>query len=242
MSGSRGRGLRPGGVVRAIGRLVLFVAVGFGAGLISGIVLEEPELLAGHLRGEGESVELGAREGVAHEAVADRRIDQIAERGPLNEERSASGRGVEREDRTEPPPVASARPASSLSADQPPPGMPARPRPMMGARREGTQRVASEGVEVPQSSRSVTAATPGEQGWSIQVGAFAEEASAQRLAAGLRERYPVWVLPASGPGDRWRVRIQPIADEAEARSLADQLKRQDRLPTWVTRMEARSGT
>ncbi len=58
MTASRGRGVRPGGVVRALARLVLLVALGFGVGLLFGIVLEEPQLLAGHLRGESESVEI----------------------------------------------------------------------------------------------------------------------------------------------------------------------------------------
>ncbi|MGY8736190.1 MAG: hypothetical protein ACKVIW_01575, partial [bacterium] len=60
MAGHRGRGLRPGGVLRAVGRLILLVAIGFGVGLLFGVVTEEPELLAAHLRGDGESVGLEA--------------------------------------------------------------------------------------------------------------------------------------------------------------------------------------
>jgi cell division protein FtsN len=113
---------------------------------------------------------------------------------------------------------------------------------MMGAAEEEgrSNRVVREKTTNP--ARSVTAVRGGERGWAIQVGAFADEAAAERLAAGLRDRYPVAVLPASGPGGRWRVRVQPIANEAEARSAADRLKRQDSLPTWVTRMEAGSGS
>ena len=60
MASPRGRGLRlrPGGVVRALGRLVALVGVGFALGLTFGLVTEEPELLARHLRGESESVDL----------------------------------------------------------------------------------------------------------------------------------------------------------------------------------------
>lgn len=52
----RAHRLRPGGVVRALGRLVLLIGFGFSTGLLIGILLEEPELLAGHLRGESETI------------------------------------------------------------------------------------------------------------------------------------------------------------------------------------------
>jgi len=77
--------------------------------------------------------------------------------------------------------------------------------------------------------------------WSIQVGAFSDEGAADRLAEGLRARYPVEVLPASGEGGRWRVRVQPIRGETRAREMAEALKRDERLPTWVTPMEDRVG-
>ncbi len=79
-----------------------------------------------------------------------------------------------------------------------------------------------------------------ERRWSIQVGAFGDAAAAERLADGLRNRYPVAVLPARETGGRWRVRIQPIAGEDEARTMADRLKRDEHLPTWVTPMESGS--
>ena len=71
------------------------------------------------------------------------------------------------------------------------------------------------------------------------MGAFSEQAAAERLAEGLRKDFPVAVLPAEGGSGRWRVRVQPIATEAEARATADRLKRDERLPTWVTRLEGR---
>ena len=85
MAGARGRGLRPGGVVRALARLVVLVAVGFGVGLVFGVVLEEPELLAAHLVGESESVELVGdapgdvpnREPLADTADASDRADAV---------------------------------------------------------------------------------------------------------------------------------------------------------------------
>ena len=50
--------LRPRGVVRAVGRLIGLVVIGFTVGLAFGLVTEEPELLARHLGGESEAVAL----------------------------------------------------------------------------------------------------------------------------------------------------------------------------------------
>ena len=58
MAAPGGAKIRPGGVLRAAGRLVLLVGLGFGVGLLIGVISEEPELLVGHLRGESESVSL----------------------------------------------------------------------------------------------------------------------------------------------------------------------------------------
>ena len=59
MAVPRGRSaLRPRGVVRAVGRLISLVVIGFTVGLVFGLVTEEPELLARHLGGESEAVAL----------------------------------------------------------------------------------------------------------------------------------------------------------------------------------------
>ena len=46
--------------ILTVGRLLAFISVGFAIGLALGVVSEEPELLAGHLRGSTETVELDA--------------------------------------------------------------------------------------------------------------------------------------------------------------------------------------
>ena len=45
MAAAGGTKIRPGGVLRAVARLVLLVAFGFGAGVLIGVISEEPELL-----------------------------------------------------------------------------------------------------------------------------------------------------------------------------------------------------
>jgi cell division septation protein DedD len=81
---------------------------------------------------------------------------------------------------------------------------------------------------------------PGESvgAWAIQVGAFADEGAALRLAESLRAKgYPTELLSVQGNAGRWRVRVQPMSGETIARETAATLKRVERLPTWVLLME-----
>ena len=203
MSASRGRGLRPGGVVRALGRLSLLIGFGFGAGLLIGVLLEEPKLLAGHLRGEGEAVVLMPTESLEIEtaqAPSELDTEQVIVEGNVE---GIVERKVIMETRLE---------------EKPNPTLPV---------------VAAKPSERP---------TDSEQGrlWAIQVGAFADEASAARLAKGLGAKgYPAELLAASGDSQRWRVRVQPLRGEAKTREMAARLKRVERLPTWVLPMEGR---
>ena len=79
----------------------------------------------------------------------------------------------------------------------------------------------------------VAAAPPGTL--AIQVGAFGSNPSAERLAERLRKAgYPVYVTPgARSDGARWRVRVGPVADRAEAERLSARLKRDEKLPTRI---------
>ncbi len=196
MATSRGRGLRPGGVVRTLGRLFLLIGFGFAAGLLIGVLSEEPELLAGHLRGEGESVVLVQTEvdGMpAAAAISDAAVPQEdAERRAVMEMRPEEN------------------PDASL--------------PVVAAR-----------------AKKRTDATEQAGSWAIQVGAFADEASAVRLADGLGAKgYPTELLSAGGDSPRWRVRVQPLPSEAKAKEIAIRLKRVEQLPTWVLPVEGRS--
>jgi cell division septation protein DedD len=227
----RKRGPRLGGVLRAIGRLVLLIGFGFGVGLVVGLVWEEPALVYGHLRGEGETVPLvdsmsdspsiietpialtnepGAGPREESRAAQSRRVapDAEAKTGRLAE-RKAPGPTAELPDVAAPPPA---------SAPVPPPARP--------AARAASKPAASVGAE---------------ERWAIQVGAFSEEATARRLVKTLEAKsYPVAVLPSNGANQRWRVRVQPLRGEEHARGIANQLKREEGLPTWLIPMEAGS--
>lgn len=92
---------------------------------------------------------------------------------------------------------------------------------------EGVPPVPLAKAPAPHSTRS--------QGFSVQVGAFAESEPAELIADDLRSKdFSVYVTPSAGSRDgRWRVRVGPMATRAEAEDVAQQLKTRERLPTWV---------
>jgi hypothetical protein len=70
---------------------------------------------------------------------------------------------------------------------------------------------------------------------AVQVGAFGDSASAEKLAGTLRRKgFPAFVSPSTGAsGARWRVRVGPMSSRDDADRTAARLKTEERLPTWV---------
>jgi peptidoglycan lytic transglycosylase len=75
--------------------------------------------------------------------------------------------------------------------------------------------------------------------FGVQIGAFEVEANAERLRAGLSARYsPISIVPYDSPnGLFYRVRVGRVPTEAAARELAAQLHANDRLTTFVVRLD-----
>jgi DedD protein len=65
-----------------------------------------------------------------------------------------------------------------------------------------------------------------ERGWAVQLGSFASHANADKLARQLKAQgFSVYVLSGgSGPSQRYRVRIGPMADRGAATQAAAKLK------------------
>ena len=98
------------------------------------------------------------------------------------------------------------------------------------------------GVEAanPDASARAVSSAPPAGGFAVQVGAFATQAAADGLAAELRNLgHASYVADEGGNGARYKVRVGPIASRADADVLADALKREQRLPTWVLAREPR---
>ena len=71
--------------------------------------------------------------------------------------------------------------------------------------------------------------------FAVQVGAFSESRTAERLAESLRGKgFEVYVSPGAKAGEaRWRVRVGPLPSRDEADRVASRLKAEEKLPTWV---------
>jgi DedD protein len=196
----------PGWLATLLGGFVL-VVLGFGLGLVVGAAREEPELVLRHFSGESKEV-------------------PAPEASPSPTPPAASSPAGE------PPPAAASAPSqpSKEPGPTPPPAAGGHER-ANAPTPESTRPRAPAAAPPPVSSPPPS---PGQR-FSVQVGAFAESADAEKLADHLRRKgMHVFVIPATGPRDsRWRVRVGPIESRAEANRLAEQLKTSDKLPTWV---------
>ena len=205
----------PGLAATLLGGAVL-VILGFGLGVVVGAARQEPGLVFRNLAGETQEVPApeGSPEGAATPTVAE----------------GAPGAPAPVAAAPPPPAPAAAAPAPDTASEPVPPplGTPTgerAPTPPTTARRAPPAPAAVSSPPPPGAASRI----------SIQVGAFAESAPAERLAERLRRKgLPVIVTPGAGARDsRWRVRVGPLASRAEADRLASRLKSEDRLPTWV---------
>ena len=80
---------------------------------------------------------------------------------------------------------------------------------------------------------------PIEGAFTVQVGAFLQQENAVKLRQRLERRYqPVFVHEYDSPkGMFYRVRVGRVADEAAANRLADKLRTQESLTTFVVRLD-----
>ena len=203
----------PGWLASLLGAIFLIVS-GFLLGLVVGVVKEEPELVIGHIAGRSQQIDWTEEEPVLA-AEADPLLEDYTGEVPVD----LPG-WTEAEVGSEPVAAPQVEVAS-------------RPAP-----------VAASAEIKPRAARTVdvdslpeVSAGPGVSGdgFSVQVGAFSDEPAADRVAADLRQKgFPVYVLPARKSKDaRWKVRVGPLPNKQEAQKVAQQLKVEERLPTWV---------
>lgn len=92
----------------------------------------------------------------------------------------------------------------------------------------------------PAERPQVAAPSPRAGEYAIQVGAFGERESADRLTQELgKAGFPVYVVEETGGSTRFKVRVGPLAERGEAQRLAARLKKEHRLPTWVLTRDSR---
>lgn len=193
---------------------VFLISAGFMLGLVVGVVKEEPELVMGHLSGQSEEIRWSEQE-------AEQGMPDVSARGPLLDE-------------AEEPPVNQPWADDTIALDPP------------IAIVAAAEDRASRGYEAPQPRLISSLPAPAKaapkitrsvqsRGYSVQVGAFSESSAADRVLDDLRSKgFSVYITPSAGSRDgRWRVRVGPMDTRAEALEVAQQLKTQERLPTWV---------
>ena len=202
MAASQRRGRRPGGVVRAMTRLTLMISCGFAVGLLFGVLIEEPKLLADHLWGEGEAVELASVDGTVstHEQDSSRPRDSATEALRPAAMEPRAGETPDRE-----------LPVVAASAPKPPPRSPATSRKdpaeddswaiQVGAFSD--EAVAARlvvSLDAKGYSSALIPSTDGSQRWRVRVQPVRGKASAEEMAARLKrvEGLPTWVLPMEG--------------------------------------------
>lgn len=239
---------QPGWLLSLLGAAVL-VAGGFVVGLVVGVVSEEPELVVGHFAGrseeapwqeqaaEGEDAFAGgpyAEEPLPADPAGDAVLGArppLGRRPPRNDSLALSGGegfdGVEID-------LPSLGPESPAEAGLPPVAAPPA---------ETTPRTAGRGAVAIDDLPSVAVREAATQdarqsaasGYAVQVGAFSDAAAAARVRDDLRGKgFDAYVVPSASSGDgRTRVRVGPVASKVDAQAVADRLKREERLPTWV---------
>jgi cell division septation protein DedD len=109
-------------------------------------------------------------------------------------------------------------------------------RPAAPGAREAAPSSAAPATRAPAVAAAPPPALPAPSGRiAIQVGAFAERSSAERLRGELQQGgYPAYVAPGASSGTpRWRVRVGPYPSREDADRVAAQLKSARSLPTWV---------
>jgi cell division septation protein DedD len=237
--GRRDPGARGYGWLATLGGAALLLLLGFGVGLLTGSLFEEPDLVARQLSGEAEEHPLPAPPpesgGEPAPSPPDGAVSADAGTAPTpaaaapGEAPSDFDPGAEERS----PPAASPGAAAPAATPHPEPAKPA-----------GAPAVATAPPPAPATAPLAPARAPAPPpvsargpGFAVQVGAFAERAAADQLVGSLRgDRFAAYLVEGKpGEGARFRVRVGPFASREEASGQASQLKERRRLPTWVIR-------
>lgn len=130
-----------------------------------------------------------------------------------------------------PPAVAAAPPTAAPGVEAETDGTAPGPAPSPSASSEAERAEQAKQTQAPAATPELAPL----RGFAVQVGAFGESRSAERLAARLRDSgFDTYVTPsAADDASRWRVRVGPVPEREAAERLAQRLKRDQQLPTWV---------
>ena len=220
----------PGWLASLVGAIFL-VSAGFMLGLVVGIVKDEPELVMNHLVGNDEEVVWSENQS---EFTANDSSGARVPQPRLAYIPSGQGDGWPKSEGEVVPAV-----ADQVASQTPPVDL----RPNSVENESAPSEVSSAPPPVSaappaysSTPRAVSSIPPAERGgFSVQVGAFAQSAPAHKIADDLKSKgYRVYITPSADSRDgRWRVRVGPLSSRERADVVAQQLKVDEQLPTWV---------
>jgi len=216
---------RNAGWVSTFVALIMLVVVGFLCGALAGFLWEEPGLVLAYLSGKTEPVEFSEPASVAAEPPG---YSESAELAPDAHEKLVA----EEAPPTEPAPAVAALPREEPAEVVP--EKPAAPKPAEKPAEKKPVIAPAKPAPANAAPAKVASATPAGR-FSVQVGAFADRASADKLVARLRGRgYSSYVKADSeGAAKRYRVRVGPVPARERAEELAAKLTKGEKLPTWI---------
>jgi len=216
---------RSAGWVSTLVALVVLVIVGFLCGALAGFLWEEPGLVLAYLSGKTEPVEWSDAE---HPA------DVAAEPPSYSEGAELAADTAPKLDAVDLPPEPAPEPAPAAVPIVPPAPVSAPAKPVEKKPVAPTQPAAAKPAPAKPTPAKLAAVTPAGR-FSVQVGAFADRASADKLASRLRAHgYDSFVKADSeAGGKRFRVRVGPVNARARAEELAAKLAKGEKLPTWI---------
>ncbi len=201
MSASRGRHARPGGIVRALFRLGLLIGFGFSAGLLIGVLAEEPTLLAGHLQGRGEQVPLSTtldRAAIppALEAKTEVAPPAVGAPAPMVERPANSS--------TNPAPARERRDSADVVSPSAPGSGPSWAIQVGAFSDEAAARRLADGLEKKGYPTKLLPSGRDGMRWRVRVQPIGSEAKRDELADRLKrvERLPTWVIALEGRSER----------------------------------------
>ena len=207
---------RQAGWVSTLVALVVLVVVGFLCGALAGFLWEEPGLVLAYLSGKTEPVEWTDAEQPGDVAAEPPSYSESAELA------ADSAAKLDAEVEVPPAPIPVAVPAAEPAPAKPVEKKPAAPAQPAAAKPQ------------PLKPAKIAAVTPAGR-FAVQVGAFADRASADKLASRLRAHgYDSFVKADSeAGGKRFRVRVGPVNARSRAEELAAKLAKGEKLPTWI---------
>jgi cell division septation protein DedD len=215
---------RRAGWISTLVALVALVVVGFLCGALAGFLWEEPGLVLAYLTGKTQPVEFSQTPAVAAPPPA------FGEGDPTPESAEKAGREAAEVGAPSPEALpAAAREDEREVVRKPPAAVPAKP---VDVAKPAPKKPTAEPAK---KKPAVVAAVPTGR-FSVQVGAFGDRASADKLVSHLKSRgYDSYVKAdaEAGASKRYRVRVGPVNDRPRAEALASKLSKGEKLPTWI---------